>query len=66
MREDGLAPPFLSREQLTRLLDTGAAIASQRAAFTADGDAEPGIAVKAVDSAEEAVAGLPLVAARTR
>ncbi|MCT9008435.1 hypothetical protein [Streptomyces rhizosphaerihabitans] len=57
MREDGLAPSFLSREQVTRLLDTDAVIASQRAAFTADGDAGPGIAVKAVDSADEAVAG---------
>ncbi|MEU0432588.1 ornithine cyclodeaminase family protein [Streptomyces sp. NPDC006290] len=38
MTEDDLAPLFLSREQVTRLLDTDAAIASQRAAFTALGD----------------------------
>ncbi|WP_406364948.1 ornithine cyclodeaminase family protein [Streptomyces sp. NBC_00645] len=38
MTQDDPGPLFLSREQVTRLLDTDAAIASQRAAFTALGD----------------------------
>ncbi|MET9891180.1 ornithine cyclodeaminase family protein [Streptomyces sp. NPDC006465] len=38
MTQDDHGPLFLSREQVTRLLDTDAAIASQRAAFTALGD----------------------------
>ncbi|MGW3156919.1 ornithine cyclodeaminase family protein [Streptomyces sp. NPDC001089] len=38
MTEDDAGPLYLSREQVVELLDTDAAIASQRAAFTALGD----------------------------
>lgn len=38
MTEDDAGPLYLSREQVVDLLDTDAAIASQRAAFTALGD----------------------------